>query len=135
MKKTILILSCLLISALLFASGAKEIPEWGTPESMYKSVEKELGHNIEKHEQVIIDTTYLYYYKKCNEDWNREIWDVAVTKAVEMCRNNTAIIAAKTGIFGEKLLQTLVVTTENAVSGFNKWIDSGSEEYKERHNQ
>lgn len=135
MKKIILILFCLLSAGVIFASGAKDIPDWGTPESMYKSVEKELGYNIEKHEQVIIDTTYLYYYNKCNGAWTREIWDEAVNKSVEMCRNNAAVAAAKSGVFGEKLLQTLAVTAEDALSGFNKWIQSGSEKFKERHNR
>lgn len=135
MKKSRLILFCLLSAELLFASGTKDIPEWGTPECMYKSVEKELGHDMEKHEQTIIDTTYLYYYNKCNDDWSHEIWDTAVNKAVEMCRNNVAVAAAKTGVFGEKLLQTLAVSAKDAVSGFNKWIDSGSEKFKERHNR
>ena len=133
MKKIVLFLCCLLMTGLLFASGAKEIPEWGTPESMYRSVEKELGHDMEKYEQTIIDTTYLYYYNQCKGTWTHEIWDVAVEKAVEMCRNNAAIIAAKTGVFGEKLLKTLVVTTEDAISAFNNWIESGSERYKEKH--
>lgn len=134
MRKTILFLCTLLTSALLSASGSKDIPEWGTPESMYRSVEKELGHDMQKYEQNIIDTTYLYYYNQCNGDWTREKWDVAVAKAVELCKNNVAIAASKTGVFGEKLLQTLVVTTEDAVSGFNKWINAGSKKFEERHN-
>lgn len=135
MKKIILFLFTMLISALLFASGSKDIPEWGTPESMYRSVEKELGHDMQKYEQNIIDTTYLYYYNQCNGKWTREKWDVAVAKAVELCKNNVAIAASKTGIFGEKLLKTLVVTTEDAVHGFNNWINSGSKKFEERHNQ
>ena len=135
MKKLILILCCLLMSALLFASSTTKIPKWATVESMYKKVEKQLDHKIEKYEQTIIDTTYLYYFNKCEGKWTREIWKEAVSKAVEMCKNNVAIAAAKTGIFGEKLLKTLAVTTEDAVSGFNNWIDSGSKKFDERHNQ
>lgn len=134
MKRIILFFCILLISGILFASGRTDVTEWGTVESMYKSVEKELGHDMEKHEQTIIDTTYLYYYGKCDGKWTREKWDVALEKAVEMCRNNVAITAAKTGIFGEKLLKTLAVTTEDAVSGFNNWINSGSKKFEERHN-
>ena len=119
---------------LLFASGAKEeIPEWGTVESMYENVGNQLGHEIEKHEKTIIDTTYLYYYNKCKGKWSRELWDVAVSKAVEICKNPIAIAAAKAGVFGEKLLQTLVVTAEDMVSGFNNWIESGAAEYQNRH--
>lgn len=134
MKKIICILFCLIIANIIFASGTKDIPEWGTPESMYQRVEKELGHDMEKYERNIVDTTYLYFYNKCNGDWTPENWEVAVSKAVEMCKNNVAIVASKTGVFGEKLLQTLAVTTEDAVSGFNKWIDEGSERYREKHN-
>lgn len=135
MKKSILFLCCLLMSAFLLASGNKDISEWGTPESMCKTVEKKLGHKIEKYEQSIIETTYLYYYNQCNGEWTCEKWDVAVEKATELCSNNVAVAAAKTGVFGEKLLKTLVVTTEDAVSGFNKWIESGSKKYNKRHNR
>ena len=135
MKKLILILLCILSARALFASGGKKIPKWATPESMYKSVKKELKHDIEQHEKTIIDTTYLYYYNQCSGNWTREIWNVAVNKAVEMCRNKAAVAAAKTGVFGEKLLKTLAVTAEDVVSGFNNWIDSGSKSFNERHNQ
>ena len=117
----------------MFASGAKDVPEWGTVESFNINVENQLGHEIEKYEQVIVDATYLYYYSKCEENWTSEKWDIAITKAVNMCNNPVAVAAAKTGVFGEKLLQTLVVTTEDAISGFNNWIDSGSEKYKEKY--
>ena len=133
MKKIIFIFFLSLMAAQIFASGSKEIPDWGTPESMYKSVAKQLGHELEKHEQVIIDTTYLYYFNKCSGDWSREIWDIAENKAIELCKNNVAIVAAKAGVFGEKLLQTLVVTAEDIVSGINNWIESSSEKYNERH--
>ena len=135
MKKTFLILLCLLLVTPLFASDTKEIPNWATPEKMYKNVEKELKHEIRKYERTIIDTTYLYYYNKCEHNWNRKIWKEAVSKAVEMCRNDVAVAAAKTGVFGEKLLKTLAVTAEDAVSGFNNWIESGSQKFEERHNQ
>lgn len=135
MKKTFLILLCLLLVTPLFASDTKEIPNWATPEKMYKNVEKELKHEIRNYERTIIDTTYLYYYNKCERNWNRKIWKEAVSKAVEMCRNDVAVAAAKTGVFGEKLLKTLAVTAEDAVSGFNNWIESGSQKFEERHNQ
>ena len=135
MKKASFIFFCLLLFTPLFASTIKEIPNWAPPEKMYKNVEKELKHEIRKYEKTIIDTTYLFYYNKCERNWNRKIWKEAVTKAVEMCKNNVAIAAAKTGVFGEKLLQTLAVTAEDGVSGFNKWIESGSQKFEERHNQ
>lgn len=134
MKRASFIIFCLLLFTPLFASDTKEIPNWATPEKMYKNVEKELKHEIRKYERTIIDTTYLYYYNKCERNWNRKIWKEAVSKAVEMCRNDVAVAAAKTGVFGEKLLKTLAVTAEDAVSGFNNWIDSGSKKFEERHN-
>lgn len=134
MKRASFIIFCLLLFTPLFASDTKEIPNWATPEKMYKNIEKELKHEIRKYERTIIDTTYLYYYNKCERSWNRKIWKEAVSKAVEMCRNDVAVAAAKTGVFGEKLLKTLAVTAEDAVSGFNNWIDSGSKKFEERHN-
>ncbi len=134
MRKVFLMGLFMFIAIQLFAYGTKEeIPEWGTVESMYENVEKQLGHEIEKYEKTIIDTTYLYFYNKCEGKWNHEFWDIAVSKATEICRNPIAIAAAKTGIFGEKLLKTLVVTAEDIVSGFNNWIESGAEEYQNRH--
>ena len=135
MKRASFIIFCLLLFTPLFASDTKEIPNWATPEKMYKNIEKELKHEIRKYERTIIDTTYLYYYNKCERNWNRKIWKEAVAKAVEMCRNDVAVAAAKTGVFGEKLLKTLAVTAEDAVSGFNNWIESGSQKFEERHNQ
>ena len=134
MKKVTLIISALFLVAEIFAFGTKEIPNWATTESMYENVKKQLDHDLEKYEQIIIDTTYLYYYNKCNGNWTDEIWNVAVAKAVSMCRNNIAVAAAKSGVFGEKLLRTLAVTAEDAVSGFNNWIESGSQKFEERHN-
>ncbi len=133
MRKVFLMGLFMFIAIQLFAYGSKEdIPEW-TVESMYENVAKQLGHDIEKHEKTIIDATYLYYYNKCKGKWSNELWVVAVDKTVEICKNPIAIVAAKAGVFGEKLLQTLVVTAEDMVSGFNNWIESGAEEYQNRH--
>ena len=74
MKKINLIFFYIFLASLLFASGAKDVPEWGTVESFNINVEKQLGHEIEKYEQVIIDTTYLYYYGKCEGNWTSEKW-------------------------------------------------------------
>ena len=117
------------MAAQLFAFNSKK----ATVDKMYKEVQKELGHKIEKYEQNIIDATYLYYYKKCEGNWTQKIWDIAVDKSVEMCNNKAAVAASKTGNFGEKFLQSLIVTTENLFEGFNNWIESGSEEYNKRH--
>ena len=135
MKKQIIILFSVFLLGQLFASGTKDISECGTVETFYLNVEKQLGHNIEKYEKVIIDATYLYYYNNCQGKWIREKWDIAVANAVKLCKNNVAIATAKTGVFGEKLLQTLVVTTEDAISSVQKWIDSGSQKYIEKYNQ
>ena len=117
------------MAAQLFAFNSKK----ATVDKMYKEVQKELGHKIEKYEQNIIDATYLYYYKKCEGNWTQKTWDIAVDKSVEMCNNKAAVAASKTGNFGEKFLQSLIVTTENLFEGFNNWIESGSEEYNKRH--
>ena len=129
MKRRIGFFVVLLMMCQLFAFNAKK----ATVENMYKEVQKQLGHKIEKYEQNIIDTTYLYYYKKCDGKWTQESWNVAVDKSAELCQNKVAVSASKAGNFGEKLLQTLVVTTEDVFSGIGHWIESGSEEYKERH--
>ena len=129
MKRIFVVFGIFLMAVQLFAFNAKK----ATVDKLYKDVQKELGHKIEKYEQNIIDTTYLYYYKKCNGNWTKEIWELTVDKSVEMCNNKAAVAASKTGDFGEKLLQTLIVTTEDLFKCFNDWIESGSEEYKERH--
>ena len=133
MKKTICLFLVFLISFQLIALGAKDNQNWATVENFYKEIQKQLGHELEEHEQIIIDTVFLYYYGVCEQNWTHELWDVAVNKSVEMCRNPIAVAAAKTGIFGEKLLKSLIVTTEDVVSGINNWIESGNEEYQKRH--
>lgn len=135
MKKIFILFCILFVTVQLPAIEVKSEQAWGAVETMYLSVQNQLEHDIRDYEKVIIDTTYLHYFNKCNGVWTREIWDEAVNKSVEMCRNNAAVAAAKSGVFGEKLLQTLAVTAEDALSGFNKWIQSGSEKFKERHNR
>ena len=133
MKRIIVIFLVFLMIAPLYASGGKEVTNETSVEKMYELVQKELGHKLEKYEKTIIDTTYLYYYSKCDGNWNSEIWTIAVDKSVELCQNTIAIAASKTGNFGEKLLQTLIVTTEDVFSAIGNWIENGSEEYKKRH--
>lgn len=55
-----------------------------------------------------------------------------VRKTVNMCNNHIAIAVVKAVVFGEKFLQTLVVTTQDAIFVFYNWIDSGIEKYKNR---
>ncbi len=132
MKKSFILFAAILMAAQLFASGTKDTSNEMTIDNMYVQVQKRLGHTIEKYEKNIIDTTYLYYNEKCDGKWTQELWDTAVNKAVELCHNKAAITASKAGNFGEKLLQALIVTTEDIVNGFNNWVENGSEEYKER---
>ena len=129
MKKAISLFVIIMMAAQLFAFNAKK----ATVDNLYKQVQKELGHKIEKYEQNIIDSTYLYYYQKCGGNWTKEIWEATIDKSVELCNNKAAIAASKTGEFGEKLLQSLIVTTEDAFAGFNDWLNKNSEEYEKRH--
>ena len=129
MKKIISVLVIVLLAAQVFAFNACK----SAPENMHEEVQNRLGHKIEKYEQTIIDTTYLYYYKKCDWNWTEEIWNTAVEKSVELCQNKIAIAASKAGEFGEKLLQSLIVTTEDVISGISNWLNTQSEEYKKRH--
>lgn len=129
MKKSLSLFVIILMVAQLFAFNAKK----ATVDNLYKLVQKELGHKIEKYEQNIIDSTYLFYYKKCSGNWTKEIWETTIDKSVELCNNKAAIAASKTGEFGEKLLQSLIVTTEDAFAGFNDWLNKTSEEYEKRH--
>lgn len=129
MKKSISLFAIIFMITQLFAFNARK----ATIDNLYKQVQQELGHNIQKYEQNIIDSTYLYYYKKCNGAWTKELWETTVNKSVELCNNKKAVAASKAGDFGEKFLQSLIVTTEDAFSGFNNWLNKNSEEYKKRH--
>ena len=129
MKKSISFFLIVLMATQLFAFNTRK----ATVDNLYKQVQKELGHKIEKYEQNIIDSTYLYYYQKCNGAWTKELWETTIDKSVELCNNKAAIAASKTGEFGEKLLQSLIVTTEDAFAGFNNWLNKNSEEYEKRH--
>lgn len=129
MKKMFLFFVLVLMTYQLFAFNILK----STPEDMHEQVQEKLGHKIEKYEQNIIDTTYLYYFKKCDWIWTEEMWKTAVDKATELCQNKIAVAASKAGDFGEKLLQSLIVTTEDVVSGISNWLNKQSEEYKRRH--
>ena len=129
MKKSISLFIFILMTVQLFSFNPKKT----TANHMYKDVQKQLGHKIEKYEKNIIDTTYLYYYNKCDGEWTKEIWETTVNKSVELCNNKAAVAASKTGEFGEKFLQSLIVTAEDAFEGFNNWLNKNSEEYQKRH--
>ncbi|MCR4938723.1 MAG: hypothetical protein K5930_01280 [Treponemataceae bacterium] len=129
MKRIFTIFTLALVTFQLFAFNSKKT----TVNDMYEEVQKQLGHYIEKYEQNIIDTTYLYYYQECGGKWTKEIWEKAVDKSVDFCRDKVAVAASKAGDFGEKFLQSIIVTTEDLFSGFNNWLNKKSEEYKRRH--
>lgn len=127
MKKCIAILLFLVINVSLFAYNKNDT----TVEAMYSDVEKDLGHKIQKYEQNIVDVTYLYYYTQNNKKWTRKTWNSTVDKCVELCNDNTAVIAAKAGNFGENLLKSLIVTSKKAWKGFSNWVNTTAEEYDE----
>ena len=103
-------------AAQLFAERQYDVPRKYDPEHFEKAVQKELGHKVEPYEQSIIQTTYFYYYEKNEKTWTKTVWKEAVTKTVELCNNKVAVAAAKAGKFGEKVLQAIAVTTEDAIT-------------------
>lgn len=128
MRKLLLTLFIIAFGTQLFAYNKLNT----SVEMMYKDVGHKLNHKVEKYEQTIIDTTYLYYYKQFNGKWDKETWNIAVDKCVELCNNKAAVTASKAGNFGEKFLQALIVTGEDAWKGLNKWVDEKSKEYEKR---
>ena len=129
MKKFLTVLLALFLTAQVFAYN----PLNTSVEKMYSEVGKALKHNVEEYEKNIIDTTYLYYYKQCDGKWNKDVWNDAVSKSIELCNNKAAVNASKAGEFGEKLLQALIVTGEDAWHGLSNWMDKKSKEYQDRH--
>ena len=127
----ILFISLFVSQSLFGASLETKVPRKYRIAAYTKAVEKELGHKSESFEQNIINTTYSYYSKQCDNNWDKEAWKQAVEKAVELCRNKIAIAAAKAGEFGEKLLKALIVTTKEAADAVSNWLDQKSQEYDE----
>ncbi|MCR4734501.1 MAG: hypothetical protein K5829_05810 [Treponema sp.] len=128
MKRAILSIFLFVFLTQVFAYNRKNT----SVEQMYLEVSESLDHEIEKYEQNIIDTTYLYYYKQCNGKWNKTVWDEAVSKSIDFCNDKAAVTASKAGDFGEKFLQALIVTSEDIWHGFNNWLDKKSREYNKR---
>lgn len=128
MKKIILMLLAITIGAQIYAYNRFNT----SVDAMYRDVEKQLNHKTEKYERNIIDTTYLYYNKQCEGKWDKVNWNIAVDKCVELCNNKAAVTASKAGDFGEKFLQAVIVTTEDAWKGFNNWVNKKSKEYEKR---
>lgn len=128
MKKLLSTFAVLTICSTLFAYNPKNT----SVERMYNDVSKSLKHKIEKYEQNIIDATYLYYYRQCCGDWTESIWNNAVSKSVSLCRNPAAVTASKAGNFGEKFLQAVIVTAEDAFHGARSWLNNKSSEYEKR---
>lgn len=125
----IMIISFLMLEAVGFAKETNDVPRKYRLQAYTKAVEKELGHKTEDFEKSIINVTYSYYGNACQNNWDKESWQEAVAKAVELCRNKIAIAAAKAGEFGEKLLKALVQTTKEAGESLSEWLDQKSQEY------
>lgn len=129
----ILIFSFIFLEAAGFSKD-KAIPRKYRIQAYTKAVEKELGHKSQDYEKSIIEATYSYYGKACENNWDKESWKEAVQKAVELCKNKIAVAAAKAGEFGEKLLKALIQTTKDAADSFSNWLDKKSQEYDEKSN-
>lgn len=124
-----MILSFVLFEATSFANEQNNVPRKYRLAAYTKAVEKELGHKSEDFEKSIINTTYTYYANTCQNNWDKEAWQEAVAKAVELCRNKIAVAAAKAGEFGEKLLKALIQSGKEATNSISDWLDQKSQEY------
>ena len=87
-----------------FASGSNDANNFSV-ESFYRGVSAELTHKLDDNEKAVANATYLWYYNKYDKTWTAEIFDRAVKKGAENCRNDAMIGAAKAGKFGEKMLK------------------------------
>ncbi len=113
----------------MFGFNAKK----ATVENMYSEVERKLGHKMEAMEKTVVNSTYFYYKNKCEDGWSKDAWDAAVEKSVNVCQSKAFKTAAKAGNVGEKLIQSLIVSTEDGLQSAGKWIDKQSKEYEKRH--
>jgi len=95
----------------------------------YRGVSAALSHKLDENEKAVANATYLWYSNKCDKKWTDEIFDKAVKKGAENCRNDAMITAAKAGKFGEKVLKALVVAAGDATESIGKWVDKNSERY------
>ncbi len=125
----IMIISFLMLEATVFAKDTNNVPRKYRLQAYTKAVEKGLGHKTQDFEKSIINVTYSYYGNACQNNWDKESWQEAVDKAIELCRNKIAITAAKAGEFGEKLLKALVQTTKEASESISNWLDQKSQEF------
>lgn len=135
MKKIFVIFSLLLLVAnSTFAAGSKEKKSTDySPGAFYKEIKKELGRDILDYEQNIVDSTYLYYYTKFEKNWNNERWEEAKSTALKLCFNKAAIIASKTGMFGEKFIQAIIVSAGDVKNSFESWLETNSDRYEKSH--
>lgn len=129
MKRKICTVLCFLIAVSMFGFNAKK----ATVENMYSEVERKLGHKMEAMEKTVVNSTYFYYKNKCEDGWSKDAWDAAVEKSVNVCQSKAFKTAAKAGNVGEKLIQSLIVSTEDGLQSAGKWIDKQSKEYEKRH--
>ncbi len=134
-KKTVVLFLLVTFVSALFAADYSSVPKKYQPAKFTKAVEKQLGHKAEAYEQIIIDSSYEYYFNESEKKWTKESWQEAVSNAVELCSNKAAIAAAKAGKFGEKFLKAFAVTMEDAANSFGKWLEEKSEEYDKRQKQ
>lgn len=134
MRKFICMALIIIMTGLLFVMPLAAWNPFDTSvEAMCRETGSKLKHELESYEHDIVNTTYLYYYKQCEGNWNKSQWNKALDKCVEMCRDKAAVAAAKAGEFGEKFLKAVIVSSENLWDKFTDWIDRKSDEYDERH--
>jgi len=112
----------------VFASGSNDAKNFSA-ESYYREVSGVLAHKLDDNEKAVADATYLWYSNKCDKKWTSELFDKAVKKGAENCRNDAMIAAAKAGKFGEKVLKALIVAAGDASESIGKWVDKNSERY------
>ena len=129
MKKVFMIFFALSVCAYTtFASGSGEANNFSV-ETYYRGVSAALSHKLDENEKAVANATYLWYSNKCDKKWTDEIFDKAVKKGAENCRNDAMIAAAKAGKFGEKVLKALIVAAGDASESIGKWVDKNSERY------
>ena len=129
MKKAIMIFFMVSVcSYMVFASGSSDAKNFSA-EAYFRGVSLELDHKLNENEKAVADATYLWYYNKYDKTWTAEIFDRAVKKGAENCRNDAMIGAAKAGKFGEKMLKALIVAAGDATESIGKWVDKNSERY------
>lgn len=112
----------------LSAAGNQDVTTYSQA-SYNRAVGRAIGHTLDEYELDVAGTTYRWFEKKWNGEWDQSRFDYAVEKGVSNCQNNAMIIAAKTGELGEKLLKALIVSAGDAAEAFSSWLEKNSERY------